>query len=62
MTITSLSHFSTTSKSNIHRLYTEVLLNPFSSHHDKIYSKRFDYGVSSLVQQYKNNAVVFQRL
>ena len=53
--------FFCSTKSNIHRLYTEVLLNPFSPHHDKIYSKRFDNGVLSLVQNY-NNIVSFQRL
>ncbi|KAL7530137.1 hypothetical protein ACHAWF_003261 [Thalassiosira exigua] len=35
---------------NIHRLYTESLLNPFAQPHSKITSKRFESGVLSLVR------------
>lgn len=34
---------------NVHRLYTENLLNPFTTLHSKIKSKRFDSSVTSLV-------------
>lgn len=35
--------------SSVHRFYTESLLNPFSSPHSKITSKRFDWSTSGLV-------------
>mmetsp|Transcript_15266 Transcript_15266/g.27751 ORF Transcript_15266/g.27751 Transcript_15266/m.27751 type:complete len:190 (-) Transcript_15266:319-888(-) len=34
---------------NVHRLYTETLLNPFTTLHSKITSKRFDSSVTTLV-------------
>jgi len=37
---------------NAHRLYTETLLNPFTSLHSKITSKRFESGVTTLVHRF----------
>mmetsp|Transcript_19989 Transcript_19989/g.43329 ORF Transcript_19989/g.43329 Transcript_19989/m.43329 type:complete len:187 (-) Transcript_19989:617-1177(-) len=38
--------------SNVHRFYTESLLNPFSSPHSKITSKRFDSSATSLITNF----------
>lgn len=44
-----------TQQSDVHRLYTESLMNPFTTPHSKITSKRFDAGVTSLVQSLNGN-------
>lgn len=38
--------------SNVHRFYTEILLNPFSSPHSKITSKRFDTRATGLITNF----------
>ena len=44
-------------QANIHRVYTESLMNPFTTLHSssKITSKRFDSSVTSFIQQYNGN-------
>lgn len=36
---------------NVHNLYVEYLLNPFSDPHSKIVSRRFDIGLTNLAQK-----------
>ena len=39
-------------QANIHRFYTDSLMNPFTTPQQKIVSKRFESNVMGLVQQY----------